>query len=301
MPEVKEKSIAATYKRKSPAWHSFKTFMRVMVHNKQAFAGMCILIMFILMATSGSILVPLDLEASFSDRFRLMSLEHPLGTDNVGRDIFSQLIHGSRDVLFIGVSAAAMSILLGFLVGALAGFAGGIIDQVLMLIANLFLTIPYFPVMMVLTAIIRNSSNLILAMMVAAFGWAGLARAVRAQILSMKQRDYIVVCKVMQMGYGHIIFKEMLPNLVSYLAVSFISSMQGAINSSSGLILLGFAPYKSTHWMAMLNAAIVACSGTLQPKMMLFLFVPIIAFGLLQMGCIFFAHGLDEAMNPRLR
>lgn len=287
--------------RRSPAWHAFTTFLRVMFHNKQAFFGMCILLLFLFMAMFGPELIPMETRADFANRFQPMSLQHPLGTDNVGRDTLTLLVHGSRDVLSIGLIAATIAILIGFTVGAISGFAGGIVDQALMMLTNLFLTIPYFPVMIVLTALVKSSSNLTLSLMVASFGWAGLARAVRAQILSMKQRDYIIVCKVMDLGYFHIVFREMLPNLMSYLAINFIGSMQNAISASSGLILLGFAPYKSTHWMAMLNAAIVACSGTLQPKMMLFLFVPIVAFGLLQMGCIFFAHGLDEAMNPRLR
>ena len=282
-------------------WHSIGVFLRVMLRNRQAFAGMLILIGFALMAIIGPQLVPLDGRGNFENRFAPMSLAHPLGTDNVGRDLFSQLVHGSRDVLTIGLIAACFTILFGFTIGAISGFAGGAVDSVLMMITNLFLTIPYFPVMIVLTALIHSSSNFTLALMAASFAWAGLARAVRAQILSMKQRDYIIVCKVMDMGYAHILFKEMLPNLTSYLAINFINSMQSGINASSGLILLGFAPYKTTHWMAMLNAAIIACSGTLQPKMLLFLFVPITAFGILQMGCIFFAHGLDEAMNPRLR
>lgn len=298
---INSPKAATPYSRKSPLWHSVSVFMRIMLRNKQAFAGMLILIGFILMAWIGPQVIPLDGRGDFANRFAPVSLEHPLGTDNVGRDLLSQLVHGSRDVLVIGAVAASFTVLIGFTIGAIAGFAGGAVDAVLMAITNLFLTIPYFPVMIVLTAIIKNSSNLVLSLMVASFAWAGLARAIRAQILSMKQRDYIVVLKVMDMGYAHIVFKEMLPNLTSFLAINFINAMQGAINASSGLILLGFAPYKTTHWMAMLNAAIVACSGTLQPKMLLFLFVPIVAFGLLQMGCIFFAHGLDEAMNPRLR
>lgn len=289
------------YKQRSPLWHTVAIFLRVMVKNRQALVGMIIMALFVLMATVGPALIHLDGRGNFADRFAPISLKHPLGTDNVGRDLLAQLVHGSRDVLAIGIVAACFAVLIGFTIGAVSGLTGGVVDSVLMMITNLFLTIPYFPVMIVLTAIIRSSSNLTLAMMAASFAWAGLARAVRAQILSMRQREYIVVCKVMDMGRMHIVFKEMLPNLTSYLAISFIGSMKGGINASSGLILLGFAPYKSTHWMAMLNTAIVACSGTLQPKMLLFLFVPIIAFGLLQMGCVLFAHGLDEAMNPRLR
>ena len=262
---------------------------------------MLLMIFFTLLATIGPNLIALDMKGNFANRFASSSLAHPLGTDNIGRDLLSQVVHGSRDVLAIGFIAACFSSLIGFTVGAVAGLVGGKIDQILMTVANLLLTIPYFPVMIVLSSIVKNSSNMTLALMISLFGWAGLSRAIRAQILSMKQREYIMVCRVMGLNYGHIIFKEMLPNLVSYLSINFIGSMQNAISASSGLILLGFAPYKTTHWMAMLNSAIISCAGTMQPLMMRYLFTPIIAFGLLQMGCIFLAHGLDEAMNPRLR
>jgi peptide/nickel transport system permease protein len=170
-----------------------------------------------------------------------------------------------------------------------------------MFVASLFLTIPAFPVQLSLTAIINVRSPYIMALIIAAFGWAGLSRSIRAQILSQKRREYILICKVMGLGNRHIIFKEMLPNLASYLSITFVQSMQSAIMASVALMMMGFAPFSSTHWGTMLNLAITQTAGAIEPRTMFFLFSPIFCFVLLQTGCIFFAGGLDEALNPRLR
>jgi len=277
------------------------SFFKTIYRNKQSFIGLIILCMFTLMATIGPMVVELRTETDFMNRYRPPSFQHLMGTDHVGRDTFAQIVHGSRDVLQIGLLAASFAIMLGFIIGSLAGFIGGRADTALMFAASLFLTIPAFPIQLSLTAIINVRSPYIMALIIAAFGWAGLARATRAQILSQKRREYILICRVMGLGNAHIIFKEMMPNLASYLSITFVHSMQGAIMASVALMMMGFAPFSSTHWGTMLNLAVTQTAGAIEPRTMFFLFSPILCFVLLQTGCIFFASGLDEALNPRLR
>ncbi|MCL2060742.1 MAG: ABC transporter permease [Oscillospiraceae bacterium] len=277
------------------------SFFRTIFNNKQAFAGMIILILFFLMATLGPVFIELKTETDFMNRYQPPSFRHPMGTDHVGRDTFAQIAHGSRDVLLIGVITAFFAITMGFIIGALAGFAGGKTDTILMFIASMFITIPAFPIQLSLTAMISVRSPFVMAGIIAAFGWAGLSRAIRAQILSQKRRDYILICRIMGLGNRHIIFKEMLPNLAPYLSITFVHSMQSAIMASVALMMMGFAPFSSTHWGTMLNLAITQTAGAIEPRTMFFLFSPIVCFILLQTGCIFFASGLDEALNPRLR
>lgn len=222
-----------------------------------------------------------------------------MGTDYIGRDIFAQIVHGSRDVLTIGFLAAIFAILIGVTIGALAGFIGGWVDSILMLITNLFLTIPSFPIMIILSAFISIKSPLVMAGILAVFGWPGLARAVRAQILEIRERGFIVVCKVMGLSNFYIIFREVLPNMVSYLAINFIAIMQSSIVSSVGVMMLGFAPYTPTNWGVMLNSAIR--QGLTNPDAIYYLLSPILCLILFQLGCIFFASGIDDALNPRLR
>lgn len=325
---------------------SIKTFFKIIYRNKQSFIGMLILVMFILMATVGAAVVPLDLTPNFENRYRRPAIiemifgvkevdetneemeiarnpfmqmgeqeekteeeekegnlyknkRYIMGTDYIGRDIFAQVVHGSRDVLTIGFLAATFAILIGVTIGALSGFIGGWVDSMLMLITNLFLTIPSFPIMIILSAFISIKSPLVMASILAIFGWAGLARAVRAQILEIRERGFIVVCKVMGLNNFYIIFREVLPNMVSYLAINFITIMQSSIVSSVGVMMLGFAPYTPTNWGVMLNSAIR--QGLTNPDATYYLLSPILCLTLFQLGCIFFASGIDDALNPRLR
>jgi len=230
---------------------------------------------------------------SYTNRFYL------LGTDYIGRDIFAQIVHGSRDVLTVGFFAAIFALLLGFIIGALSGFVGKQVDAILMLIVNLFLTIPSFPIMLILSVFIPIKGPLIMACILALWSWPGLARAVRAQILEMKERGFIVSCRVMGLNSMYIVFHEILPNMIPYLAITFITVMQSSIIASVGIMMLGFAPYTPTNWGVMLNSAIR--QGLTNPKAIYYLLSPIICLTLFQMGCIFFASGIDEALNPRLR
>lgn len=281
--------------------NNIKGFFRVIYRNKQAFIGLIILIAFFLMATVGASVTTVDMTIRYDGRYQSPSWQHLLGTDFGGRDTFKQLVVGSRDVLLVGFMSALFTLILGFIIGAIAGIAGGVIDAVLMFIANLFITIPSFPILMIITALVSIKSNVFFALVLSLFSWANLARQIRAQILSLKQRDYITVCKLMGLSIWHIIFKEIMPNLVPFIAMNFIFSMQGAINASVGLIVIGLAPYSPTNWGLMLQMALQNSGGIFNPKAYYYLLSPIVCMGLFQMACIFFSNGLDEALNPRLR
>ena len=276
------------------------SFFVSIYRNKRAFLGFLILLMFAFFATVGPSLFPLK-SAGFGNRYQGISWEYPLGTDYRGNDTFAQLVHGSRDVLSIGLMAAFFSMLIGFTLGALAGFIGGWVDRIVEFVANIFLTLPQIPVLLIISAFISVSSNVVLALVIAFMSWAQLCRVVRSQIMSLKNREFISICRVMGFNNFYIIFVEMLPNLVSYLAIAFIQSMQSAINMSTLLIMMGFAPFSATHWGTLQATAQAAAGGAFAPKMLLFLFAPMACFSLLSTACVLFASGLDEALNPRLR
>lgn len=278
-----------------------KSFFVSICRNRRAFVGFVVLSALILVAIVGPLVCTLDMKTDFARRYLSPSFGHLLGTDYVGRDIMIQLVYGARDVLFIGILGALGTVLVGFTIGAVAGFSGPKIDGMIMFVTNLFLTIPRFPVMLILAAFIKLSHPLILVGVIASLSWASLARSIRSQILSLKQREFITVCTVMGYNRFQIIFSELLPNLVSYLAISFVYAMQGAINDSSMLILMGFAPFAPTHWGTIQNVAISQAAGAFEPKTFIYLFSPIVCFTVLQTASVFFAGGLDEAFNPRLR
>lgn len=274
---------------------------KVLLRNKKAFAGFLILIFFLLMAIVGPEIIPLNKTVDYDNRYLGISFRHILGTDYQGIDIFAQVVHGSRDVLTVAFMAAILTVIFGFIMGAVAGFVGGWVDAVLSFIAKIMLTIPQTPVFMILAVKMNIQNNLIFALVLALFTWAGLAMQIRAQILSLKERDFMLCDRMMGMSNKYIIFKEILPNITSYLAINFVMAMYNAILMSVGLMLLGIVSYKSTNWGAMINLAKAANGGLVSSKGYLNIFAPVAVMGLFQMACIFFSSGLEEIINPRLR
>ncbi|MEC0176767.1 ABC transporter permease [Paenibacillus favisporus] len=279
----------------------FIDFWQTMYRNKKAFSGMIILAIFIFMAIFGPMMASLDMTVNFDGRYKSPSFTHWLGTDYGGRDTFLQLVYGSRDVLSIGLFAALFTLVLGFVIGAVSGFVGGKTDTVLMFITNLFLTVPSFPVLMIVAALVQIKNPIMFSFILAAWSWAPLARAIRSQLLSLKNREFIIACRIMGLKTPYILFREILPNLTPYLAINFIMAAQGAIVASVGLMMLGLAPYSPTNWGMMIQLAVQNTGGIFNPKGYIYLISPIMCLGLFQMACIFFSNGLEEALNPRLR
>jgi peptide/nickel transport system permease protein len=291
--------------KSSNAWTRFFNNLRmsffILYRNKKAFIGFIILVIFLFMAAVGPFIIKLDQTVNYDARYQMPSWSHPLGTDFTGIDIFAQVVHGSRDVLTVAAIAAVLTILIGFVMGAAAGFIGGWVDVALSFIAKTILTLPQTPVFMILAVRLDINNVFVFAAILSIFTWAGLAMQIRAQILSLKERDFMLCDRMMGMSRRYIIFKEILPNITSYLAINFVMTMYNAILMSVGLMLLGIVTYKSTNWGAMINLAKAANGGLVSTKGYLNIFAPIAVMGLFQMACIFFSSGLEEIINPRLR
>lgn len=275
-------------------------FFKIIYSNKKAFAGMIILIIFICMALFGRYIFPYDSTPNYDERLLGMSFEHPLGTDNLGRDVFTMLIDGSNSVLGIALLTGLFTVAIGTIIGIFSGLIGGWVDKIIQVITNLFLTVPSFPILLILGSLITIESTLSFAIVLSIFNWGGLARAVRAQIISLKERDFIQICKVLNLSKAHITFKELLPNIMSFICINFIMIIRGAITSSVGIMVLGLANFDPTNWGAILLNA-MGYGALVVPEARLFLFAPIIFISLFQLGAILFSDGLDEAVNPRLR
>jgi len=225
---------------------------------------------------------------------------HPLGTDNQGRDVFNQMIHGGRDILLVALIAALFSTLIAVTFGSLAATIGGRVDQVILAITDVVLTIPTLIVLIVIAAIARPSSFWMLAIILALLQWASLLRAIRAQVLSLKERDFVEAARSLDLGLFHIIFKEMLPNMRSYIVIHFIIAMTNAIYAQAAIVLLGLVPVAGQNWGVMLYNAQV--QGALYFKDSLwYILSPILAIALFQLSLVLLASALEEMFNPRLR
>ncbi len=293
--------MTATSIAQPSRWRSLYTTFRILYRNKRAFVGFLILLMFLLMAVVGPYVVPLDMSARYAERFLPPSWEHPLGTDFVGRDTFALLVHGSRDVLLIAFFTAVFTVAIAISVGMVAGLQGGLVDTILMFLTNAVLTIPQFPVMLVFATIFRVKDPVSLALILSIWAWGGLARAVRSQVLSLKEREFIEAARVMGLSLSHIVLRELLPNVAPYVAINFLYIMKNAITASVGLMLLGVIPFSATNWGMMLNLATQQSGAIYIPQGLYYAIAPMAAIVLFQLGALFFAHGLDEILNPRLR
>lgn len=278
-------------------WEPFRIIRR----NRRAFVGLLILIFFLLMATVGPEVVPLDMSARYAERFQPPSRAHPLGTDYVGRDVWALIVHGSRNVLFVGFLAALFTSLIAILVGTLSGLRGGLTDAVLMLLTNVILTIPKFPVMLIFATLFRITDPFSFAAILSIWAWGGLARAVRSQILSLKEREFIEAAQMLGLNTRHIIFRELLPNITPYLAINFVYFIRDAITYSVALMFLGLVPFSAANWGMMMNLAMWQSGAIYLPQATVYVLSPMAAIVFFQLGAVFFAHGLDEVLNPRLR
>lgn len=290
-----------TYEKQGTLVEGLKDFFKIIWRNKMSRVGLIIVTIFILIAIFGPLLVA-DPVSNFGVRLRAPSAQHWLGTDYAGRDIFSMFIKGTRTVLMVALYAGIFAVVIACAVGITSGLLGGKVDTVLMMITDIVLTMPQFPVIMVLSMVINVSNNILFGLVLGIWSWAALAKAIRTQVLTLKDKDFIEASRIMGISNLDIITKDVLPNIVSFVAINFISIMRGAIVSSVNLMVLGLVPINGTHWGMMLQMAIAQTSllyGGLQP--IVNFMTPIMGILLFQLGCYLFAMGLDEAMNPRLR
>ncbi|RLC80892.1 MAG: ABC transporter permease [Chloroflexi bacterium] len=275
--------------------------LRIIVRDKKALAGLIILLFFLLMATIGPEVIPLDMRTNFAERFKPPSREHPLGTDYGGRDVLAMIVHGSRDVLSVAFLAALFTSLIAISVGMTAGLKGGMTDMILNLATNAVLSVPSFPVMLILGSVFKVTNAVTFGLVLSIWSWGPLARAVRSQVLSLKEREFIEAARVMGLSTFHIVFRELLPNVMPYVAINFIDTMRAAIGASVGLMFLGLVPFSATNWGMMLNFAVRQAGAIYLPYAMCYVLSPMAAIMLLELGGVLFAHGLDAVLNPRLR
>lgn len=272
--------------------------VKTVLSNRQSTIGGTILLIMVLIACFCPELFPYDTTTDALNKFQAPSAQHWLGTDELGRDLFRQLINGTRDVLLIACLTSLFAVCVGVVLGMVSGLVGGLTDKIIQLITNLFLSIPSFPMMLAMSAFMQIDDAVTFALVLAMFNWAGLCRAIRAQVISIKERDYIQICKVMNLTRRHIVFKELIPNVASYILVNFILIMRNATIGSVGIMMLGLASFDPSNWGAILNRAKAVI---LNPDATLLWLAPIMAIMLLQTGALLLANGLDETLNPRLR
>jgi peptide/nickel transport system permease protein len=220
-----------------------------------------------------------------------------LGTDNLARDIFSQLLYGTRISLLVGLLGALLSTAIGLGVGMVAGYFGRGVDEVLMRITDTFLVIPELPLLMVLVAVWGQSLWFII-LLISILGWMGFARIVRSLILTLKERPFVEASRALGAGELHIISKIMIPNVMNFVYVTLAMSAPAAIYSEAYLSFLGLYDASMMTWGRMLHDALLLPRGV---QRWWWVVPPGLSIAAISIAFILIGHALDEIFNPKLR
>lgn len=232
-------------------------------------------------------------------RFGKPSWEHPIGTESSGRDMLAVMLVGAPRSLRVGLIAAAAGVGLGILLGFSAGFLGGWVDTVIRTLSDSIITIPSLVILIVISAYMKQISVEALALLLAVLSWAGPTRLIRAQVLTLRERGYVNMARLSGASTFDIMFKEIMPNLLPYLASSFTGNVSGAILAITGLEVLGLGPTRlPTLGMTIFYS--ISASAILR-GMWWWWGVPIVALIWIFTGLFQITIGLDEIANPRLR
>ena len=224
---------------------------------------------------------------------------HPLGTDGGGRDMLALIIIGAPNTLFVGLLASLIGMSIGIFLGFSAGFLGGRIDDTIRVGADVMITIPPLLILVVFQSAFGDVTLTMMALLIAGFVWQSPTRLIRAQVLSMKQSGYVQMAQLSGASTGHIMFREMLPNLVPYLFGSFIASVTTSIVTAVGLEVLGLGPQRIPTLGRTIYEAINA--GALIQNLWWWWGIPTLLLGVMFIGLLLINLGLDEVSNPRLR
>ena len=295
------------------SWVLFKrnlrNFWRIFSHNKLGLLGAFLVFTAIFVAVFAPLLTPYaptDIIRDANGRgmtFAPPSAHGPLGTDDAGRDIWSQLVYGARISLTVGFLAGFMAMFVGSLFGIMAGYFSGRVDNVLMRITDVLLVIPDLPLMLILVATLRQmdlriSPLSVLIVVIGLLYWTSTARLIRSQVLTIKERQFVDRARAFGAGHWYIIRKHILPQIMPLIVANTVLILSTAILIESGLAFLGLGDPTKPSWRTMLNFAFDRNAVT--NGAWWFYLPPGLAIVWVTLGCVLLGNVLEELLNPRL-
>lgn len=280
-----------------------KRALSLMWADPMGAVGLCLLAFFFLVAALAPWIAPYDPnemlnrpDGTFS-RMDPPSVHHWFGTTRLGRDVFSQVVVGTRVAVFVGILSAVMTTVIGTNIGLLAGYFGGRVDNLLMRITDLVYGIPFLPFQIILVALLGPSIwNIIIAIVL--ISWRTTARVIRAQVLTLKNRVFIQAAKVSGASDWRIIYRHLMPNVLPLALVYTALAMGWAILTEASISFLGYGDPRLVSWGKILFDAYVAQAITVA---WWWVVPPGLAITLLVMSGFFIGRAYEEVENPRLR
>jgi peptide/nickel transport system permease protein len=288
-------------------------FGRRFVSRRDGLIGLALLVLFVVLALAPFLFVgPLETVTTASgDALTAPGAGHPLGTDNLGRDMLNLTVHGSRISMTIGLLATVVTILLGVVIGIVSGYAGGATDTILMRITDFFLVLPTFVLALILAPIVLDligsdaevagirATLFVTVVVIGITSWASTARIIRSQTLSLKERAFVSRARVIGAGGGHIMLKHILPNVLNLIVANTVLTFAGAVLTETTLSFVGLGDPLDPSWGQILNAA--ESSGAPGLGAWWFIAPPATCVVLVVLAFTLVGGALDELLNPRHR
>jgi peptide/nickel transport system permease protein len=273
--------------------------LRTLWSNGKARTGMIILGVIVLAAIFAPLIAPHSPTATNFTPYAGPSATNLLGTTGNGQDVFSQLIFGARVSLIVGVCAGALATLVAVTIGLISGYRPGAIDELLSFVTNLALVIPALPLMIILAAYLQGRSVWTIVLVVAFTSWATGARVIRSQTKTLRTRDFVTSAVFSGERLPRIVFRDILPNMTSLVAASFLAAATAAVLAEASLEFLGLGNPSTVSWGTILYNA--EQQNALLTGQWLMVFAPGLAIVLLMVSFTLINFGVDALSNPRLR
>lgn len=265
--------------------------------NHMAVAGGIVVILFVILCAGATWIAPYGFsDINVIDKNQGPSLKHWMGTDELGRDLLSKILYGGRISFAVGILATLVSVVIGVIYGAISGFAGGRTDNIMMRIVDILYSLPYmFIVIILMTLFERSLMNLFIAL--GAVSWLSLARIVRGQVLSLKEREFVLAARAMGARNGRIVFRHIIPNVLGPVIVYSTLEVPGVMLSEAFLSFLGLGVQPpATSWGLLASEG--ANSITTYPWLIIF---PGLALAIVLFSMNFLGDGLRDALDPQMR
>jgi peptide/nickel transport system permease protein len=289
IPEAGAEDLGEARPLRADVWKRFR-------RNRLAMVGLVFLVLLGLVAVFAPLIAPYSITERTSQFRQPPSVDHWFGTDTIGRDVFSRVVYGARVSLRIGFTATAISLIIGLLLGAVAGFFGGWSDTTISRLIDVFLAIPYIVLAVAIASVLGRTENAII-LVLGLTGWLAMARIVRASFLSLKRLEYVEAATALGFSKARIMFRHILPNALQPIIVYGTIAVGSVILAEAALSFLGVGPQPPTPaWGLMVADGKGALTSA--PHL---LFFPGAAICLTVLAFVFVGDGLRDALDPKLK
>jgi peptide/nickel transport system permease protein len=272
---------------------------RAVTSNRKVMLGLIVVVFFALLALFGPLFVGSNVNAFGLDRSAAPSSAHPLGTTAYGQDVLAQVVVGARVSVALGFTTGVIATILAVIVGLVSGYVGGWLDEVLSVLSNVFLVLPALPLAIVLASFLPYKGPLTIGFVLIITGWSWGARVLRAQTLSMRNREFVTAAKSTGEPTWRIVFYEIFPGVIAVVVAQLLGTIIYAILAEAGLEYLGLGDLRGVSWGTMLYWA--GNNDALALGYWWWFVPPGLCIAVLGAALAFVNFGIDEIANPRLR